>query len=373
MNPLKQLEQCGQAPWLDYVRRSLIRKGELATLIERDGVKGVTSNPSIFQKSIGESDEYAGDFKAEDSSDVSAIYERIAIGDITEGADVLRPVYDATNGRDGYISLECSPYLANDTEATIGEARRLWGLVNKPNLMVKVPATPAGIPAIRALIGEGININVTLLFAVSAYEAVVEAYIAGLETLATKRDDLSGVSSVASFFVSRIDTLVDKRIDVAIARGGDKAPLEALRGKVAIANAKVAYARYKELFRGPRWEKLAARGAHTQRLLWASTGTKNPAYPDTLYVDRLIGRDTVNTMPPATMDAFRERGTAKPDTVEEDLPGARATLMALEAAGIPLSGVTDELVTDGVHQFVDAFDKLFATIKSRNGEMRRAS
>ena len=373
MNPLKQLEACGQSPWLDYVRRSLIRKGELATLIERDGLKGVTSNPSIFQKGIGESDEYAGDFHAvqgSGSDDVSEIYEHIAIGDIKEAADVLRPVFEATNGRDGYISLECSPYLANDTEATLVEARRLWGLVDKPNLMVKVPGTPAGIPAIQTLIGEGININVTLLFAISAYEKVVEAYIAGLEALASKQDDLSRTASVASFFVSRIDTSVEKLIDAAIARGEEKAPLDALRGKVAIANAKVAYERYKQLFSGPRWEALAAKGAHTQRLLWASTGTKNPSYPDTLYVDRLIGRDTVNTMPPATMDAFRDHGSAKPHTVEDDVSGARATLLALKSHGISLDEVTDELVEDGVKQFADAFDKLFATIKSRNSEMR---
>ena len=374
MNPLKQLEACGQSPWLDYVRRSLIRTGELKTLIERDGLKGVTSNPSIFQKGIGESEEYADDFHTvhgEGSDDPSAIYERIAIGDIKEAADVLRPVYDATNGRDGYISLECSPYLANDTEATLVEARRLRGLVNKPNLMVKVPGTQAGVPAIKALIGEGININVTLLFAISAYEQVVESYIAGLETLAKTQGDLSHVASVASFFVSRIDTLVDKRIDVAIARGGDKAALDALRGKVAIANARVAYARYKQLFSGPRWEALAAKGAQTQRLLWASTGTKNPAYSDTLYVETLIGRDTVNTMPPATMDAFRDHGAAKPNTVEHDVEGARATLLALEKHGISLSGVTDELVVDGVKQFADAFDTLFATIKGKNAEMRQ--
>ncbi len=373
MNPLKQLEVCGQSPWLDYVRRSLIRKGELATLIERDGLKGVTSNPSIFQKGIGESDEYAGDFHAvqgQGSDGASEIYERIAIGDIKEAADVLRPVYEATNGSDGYISLECSPYLANDTEATLVEARRLWRLVDKPNLMVKVPGTPAGIPAIQTLIGEGININVTLLFAISAYEKVVEAYIAGLEALAGKRDDLSRTASVASFFVSRIDTSVEKLIDAAIARGEEKAPLDALRGKVAIANAKVAYARYKQLFSGPRWEALAAKGAHTQRLLWASTGTKNPSYPDTLYVDRLIGRETVNTMPPATMDAFRDHGTAKPNTVEDDVSGARAALLALKSHGISLDEVTDELVEDGVKQFADAFDKLFATIKERNSEMR---
>ena len=307
MNPLKQLEACGQSPWLDYLKRSLIVKGELRNLIERDGLKGVTSNPSIFEKAIGESDEYADalkQFQAGADHSISAIYEHLAIADIHGAADVLRPVYDETQGRDGYISLECSPYLANDTEATVAEALRLWAAVKRPNLMVKVPATPAGIPAIRELIGRGLNINITLLFAVSVYEQVVEAYISGLEDLARAGGDISKIGSVASIFVSRIDTAVDKRLD----KLDDKRLAERFRGKVAIANAKLAYARYKELFSGPRWQHLAAAGAQTQRLLWASTSTKNPAYKDTMYVEALVGRDTVDTIPPATMDAFRDHG-----------------------------------------------------------------
>jgi transaldolase / glucose-6-phosphate isomerase len=364
MNPLKQLEACGQSPWLDYLKRSLIEKGELRSLIERDGLKGVTSNPSIFEKAIGETDEYADalqQFQGLADHGISAIYEHLAIADIRAAADLLRPVYAQTEGRDGYISLECSPYLANDTGATVAEALRLWGTVRCPNLMVKVPATPAGIPAIRQLIGSGLNINITLLFSVSVYEQVVEAYISGLEDLARAGGEVSKIGSVASFFVSRIDSAIDKRLD----RLGDKKLADRLRGKAAIANAKLAYVRYKALFSGPRWQLLAASGAKTQRLLWASTSTKNPAYKDTMYVEALIGRETVDTIPPATMDAFRDHGTLKPDVIEEDVDGARAMLAELEQHGVSLKEVTDELVTEGVRQFADAFDKLFGAIARR--------
>ena len=329
MNKLKQLEGCGQSPWLDYLKRSLIVKGELRTLIERDGLKGVTSNPSIFEKAIGETDEYADalkQFQARADHSISEIYEHLAIADILAAADILRPVYEQTRGRDGYISLECSPYLANDTDATIVEALRLWAAVERPNLMVKVPATPAGIPAIRHLIGRGLNINITLLFSVSVYEQVVEAYIAGLDDLNRSRGDLSKVGSVASIFVSRIDVAADKQLD----KLGDKKLADRLRGKAGIANAKIAYVRYKALFSGPRWQRLAEAGAKTQRLLWASTSTKNPAYKDTMYVEALIGRDTVDTIPPATMDAFRDHGAVIPDAIEQDVPGARAILAELE-------------------------------------------
>ncbi|HEX4259831.1 MAG TPA: bifunctional transaldolase/phosoglucose isomerase [Acetobacteraceae bacterium] len=364
MNPLKQLEQVGQSPWLDYVKRSLIEKGELRTLIERDGLKGVTSNPSIFEKAIGESEEYAGALKAFQASTdhgISAIYEHLAMADIRAGADVLRPVWEASGGRDGYISLECSPYLANDTEATIDEALRLWAAVDRPNLMVKVPGTAAGIPAIRQLIGRGLNINVTLLFSVGMYERVVDAYISGLEDLARAGGNVGRTGSVASFFVSRIDAMVDKALDGA----KDRAAADRLRGKVAIANAKRAYARYKVLFSGPRWDGLAAAGAKTQRLLWASTSTKNPAYRDTLYVEQLIGRDTVNTMPPATMDAFRDHGEVIPDAIERDVAAAEAELAALETLGISLDGITTKLVEDGVRQFADAFDELLGAVARR--------
>jgi transaldolase/glucose-6-phosphate isomerase len=364
MNPLKELESHGQSPWLDYVKRSLIESGGLRTLIERDGLKGVTSNPSIFEKAIGESDEYAEalkKFQAREDHGVGAIYEHLAIADIQSAADVLRPVYDATEARDGYISLECSPYLANDTEATVAEALRLWTAVSRPNLMVKVPATPSGLPAIRRLIAHGLNINVTLLFSVAVYEQVVEAYIAGLEDRKRDGGDIAKIASVASFFVSRIDSVVDKRLD----RLGDRNLAERLRGKAAIANAKLAYVRYGALFSGPRWQTLAASGARTQRLLWASTSTKNPAYRDTMYVEGLIGRDTVDTIPPATMDAFRDHGKVTADAIEHDVAGARALLSELEAHGISLKEVTDELVTEGVKQFADAFDDLLGAVARR--------
>ncbi|MGA8899233.1 bifunctional transaldolase/phosoglucose isomerase, partial [Bradyrhizobium sp.] len=336
----------------------------LRTLIERDGLKGVTSNPSIFEKAIGETDEYAEalkQFQGQADHSISAIYEHLAIADIRAAADVLRPVYEQTSGRDGYISLECSPYVANDTEATLSEAQRLWAAVDRPNLMVKVPATPAGIPAIRYLIGRGLNINITLLFAVSVYEQVVEAYISGLEDLNRSSGDLSKISSVASIFVSRIDVATDKRLD----RLGDKKLADRLRGKTGIANAKIAYARYKALFSGPRWQRLTEAGAQTQRLLWASTSTKSPAYRDTMYVEALIGRDTVDTIPPATMDAFRDHGQVIPHAIEQDITVARAVLAELEEHGVSLKEVTDDLVKEGVQQFADAFDKLFGTIAKR--------
>ncbi len=347
MNPLKQLEACGQSPWLDYLKRSLIATGGLRDLVEHDGLKGVTSNPSIFEKAIGETEEYSDalkQFQAEADHGITAIYEHLAIADIRAGADVLRQVYDQTLGRDGYISLECSPYLANDTNATVGEAVRLWAAVDRPNLMVKVPATPAGIPAIRQLIGRGLNINITLLFAVDVYEQVVDAYISGLEDLKRSGGDVSRIGSVASIFVSRIDVAIDKRLEQL----GDKQVADRLRGKAGIANAKIAYSRYKALFAGPRWQALAASGAKTQRLLWASTSTKSPAYKDTMYVEALIGRDTVDTIPPATMDAFRDHGEVKADAIEQDLDGARATLDELERHGISLSEVTGQLVKEGV-------------------------
>ncbi len=361
MNPLKQLATCGQSPWLDYLKRSFIEGGDLQRLIERDGLKGVTSNPSIFEKAIGESDEYAGalkQFLGEGDHGVSEIYEHLAIADIRAAADVLRPVYEQTQARDGYVSLECSPYLANDTEATVAEALRLWQAVERSNLMVKVPATPAGIPAIRRLIARGLNINITLLFSVDVYEQVAEAYIAGLEELLHGGGDVSNVNSVASFFVSRIDTAVDKRLDGL----ADKGAADRLRGKAAIANAKIAYDRYKVLFSGRRWQTLAAAGANTQRLLWASTSAKNPSYRDTIYVEGLIGADTVNTMPPATMDAFRDHGKIEPDAIEHDLTGARKTLSELEKRGVSMDEITRQLVEDGVQQFADAFDQLFAAL-----------
>jgi len=368
VNALKRLEACGQSPWLDYLIRSLVKTGELKRLIDEDGLKGVTSNPSIFEKAIAESDEYTADIKAflrRADASVVEIYEHLAVADIQAAADVLRPVYVQSDRRDGYVSLECSPYLANDTEATVVEAAHLWKALDRPNVMVKVPATPAGVPAIRQGIARGININVTLLFSLETYKQVAEAYIAGLEDLKDAGGDLSKIASVASFFVSRIDGLVDKALDGAT----DKRAADELRGKVAIANAKLAYARYKELFSGPRWEALAAAGAKTQRLLWASTSTKTKAYRDTLYVEALIGRETVDTIPPATMEAFLDHGVVEADAVEHDLAGARATLDGLKALNISLADITAELVEDGVSQFAAAFDKLFASIAAHRREI----
>ncbi len=309
-NSLKKLEGFGQSPWLDFIQRSFTADG-LQTLIDRDGLKGITSNPAIFEKAMGAGTDYDAGFKAlADAADHDAldIYEALAIEDIQQAADLMRPVYLATNKVDGYVSLEVSPYLALRTEDTVAEARRLWKAVGRENLMVKVPGTEAGAPAIRTLIGEGLNINVTLLFSLEAYRAVAEAFIAGLEDRVAQGHDIAGQSSVASFFVSRIDAVMDKKIDERVAKG--ETGLKALRGKIAVANAKVAYQYYLDLVASPRWQALAAKGALPQRLLWASTGVKDKAYSDVMYVEQLIGRDTVDTIPPATMDAFRDHGTA---------------------------------------------------------------
>ena len=367
MNPVKALETHGQAVWLDFLARGFVAKGELKKLIDTDGVKGVTSNPSIFEKAIGSSDEYDGAIgsalKKGDRS-VAALFEHVAVEDIQHAADVLRPVYDEFKGNDGFVSLEVSPYLAMDTTGTIAEALRLWHDVRRKNLMVKVPATPEGLPAVEHLIGKGLNINITLLFSQKVYIEVAKAYIAGLEKRVADGDDPSHVASVASFFVSRIDAAVDKQLDEKIARANDpheKERLAALKGKVAIANAKLAYQEYKKLFSGARWEKLAAKGAKPQRLLWASTGTKNKEYSDVLYVEELIGPNTVNTVPPATLDAFRDHGKPR-DSLEENVDEARHVLAELEKSGISLDAITEELVKDGVKLFADAADKLYGAV-----------
>ncbi len=367
MNPVKALENHGQSVWLDFLARGFVAKGELQRLIDTDGVKGVTSNPSIFEKAIGSSDEYDGAIgKALKGGDrpVADLFEQLAVEDIQHAADVLRPVYDRLKGEDGFVSLEVSPYLATDTKGTIAEAERLWNDVSRKNLMVKVPATPEGLPAIRHLIGEGISINITLLFSQQVYLQVAEAYLAGLEKYVAKGGDPSHVASVASFFVSRIDTMVDKQLDDKIAKANDpteKERLAALKGRIAIANAKLAYQEYKRLFSGARWEKLKAKGAKPQRLLWASTGTKNKDYSDVLYVEELIGPDTVNTVPPATLDAFRDHGKVR-DSLEEDVEDARSVLEELDRSGVSLDAITAELVKDGVKQFADAADKLYGAV-----------
>src|SRR3954467_8010734 len=370
MNPVKALEEHGQSVWLDFLARGFVAGGDLKKLVDRDGVKGVTSNPSIFEKAIGSSDEYdsaIGHALKKGDRPVAQLFEQVAVEDIQHAADVLRPVYDQLGGKDGFVSLEVSPYLALNTQATIVEAERLWNEVKRRNLMVKVPATAEGLPAIQHLIGEGISINITLLFSQKVYAEVAEAYLAGLEKHVKEGGDPSHVASVASFFVSRIDTAVDKQLDEKIARANDpteKQRLAELKGKVAIANAKLAYQEFKRLFSGPRWEKLQAKGARVQRLLWASTGTKNKDYSDVLYVEELIGPDTVNTVPPATLDAFRDHGTPR-DSLEEDVEDARRVLAELEQSGISLDAITAELVKEGVKLFADAADKLYGAVAQK--------
>ena len=362
-NPLKGLLDYGQSPWMDYIRRDLLTGGGLKKMIDEDGLRGQTSNPTIFEKAITGSDLYKDILESPDAKklDAKGIYEQIAIRDVQNACDIFKPVYQETKRRDGYVSLEVSPYLANDTQGTMEEARRLWKAVGRENLMVKVPATPEGIPAIRQLLEEGININITLLFAQSAYEKVAEAYQAALEARAAKGQDVSHVASVASFFVSRIDTLIDSMIEEKLksATAENRALLESIEGKIAIANAKLTYKKYQELFGGSRWKALADKGAQTQRLLWASTSTKNKKYRDVLYVEELIGKDTVDTIPPATFDAFRDHGKLR-NSLTEDVPGAAKTMENLQKAGISMKEVTEKLVVDGVKLFADAFTQLLA-------------
>jgi transaldolase/glucose-6-phosphate isomerase len=364
-NSLLELTRLGQSIWLDYIRRSLITSGELKRLVEEDGLGGVTSNPAIFEKAITGSTDYADaltELQQHKDLDAKALYERLAIRDIQDAADVLRPVYDRTRGRDGFVSLEVSPFLANETQATVEEAGRLWRTVNRENMMVKIPGTAAGIPAIEQSITEGININVTLLFAQEMYERVAMAYIQGLEKCAHPEK----VASVASFFVSRIDTAIDTRIEQRLknATPAESVLLESLRGKVAIANAKLAYQSYKKIFAGPRWEALAARGAQTQRVLWASTSTKDPKYRDVMYVEELIGPDTVDTIPPATLEAFRDHGHARP-LLDSGIEEARDVMARLEKAGISMKEVTDGLLVQAVKLFAEPFDKLLNAVDAK--------
>ena len=369
MNPVRALHDCGQSVWLDFLARHFIADGSLQRLVDEDGLAGITSNPTIFRKAITSGSDYDESIKsalAASDRDAMALYEHVAIEDIRSAADVLLPVYRSCGGADGFVSLEVSPYIALDTQATIAEARRLWKEVARPNIMIKVPATEAGLPAIRQLLGEGININITLLFARSVYRQVAEAYLAGLEHLIGAGGDPHRLASVASFFVSRIDTETDKRIEEKI-RQQPNAPLAGLRGKIAIANAKLAYEDYKQLFSGPRWQKLADRGARVQRLLWASTSTKNPAYRDVLYVEELIGPDTINTMPPETVEAFRDHGKVA-QTLEQNIPEAEQQLIELSRSGISLDDVTTKLTRDGVQSFADSFDALLAGVEQRRAQ-----
>ncbi len=367
-NPLRQLLDYGQSMWLDYIRRDLFASGKLTHLITEDGLRGMTSNPSIFEKAIADSslyDDILHSLASNKDLDATAKYEQIAIRDIQDAADALRSVYEESNFRDGYVSLEVSPLLALKTQETIDEARRLWKTVKRDNVMIKVPGTAQGLPAIRQLIGEGININVTLLFAQEVYEKVAEAYVAGLEDLAAKGGNLKTMASVASFFISRIDTLVDSKLNEKLKTTTDpnqQTLLKSLLGKVAIANGKLTYQRYLKIFSGPRWQALAAKGAQTQRVLWASTSTKNPNYRDVIYVEELIGPDTVDTMPPATIDAFRDHGKVR-NSLSEDVPAAQKVMDDLASAGISMKEVTDQLTQEGVKLFADAFEKLLAAVE----------
>ncbi|WHZ13222.1 MAG: Transaldolase / Glucose-6-phosphate isomerase [Nitrospira sp.] len=370
MNPVRALRLFGQSVWLDDIRRSCLTNGALQRLIDDEGLGGVTSNPAIFEHAITGSADYAEALSAlrrEPGLDAKARYERVAIEDIQAAADLLQPVYRHTNRRDGYVSLEVSPQVAHDTRGTLDEAKRLWEAVGRDNLMIKVPATPEGIPAIVQLLSKGINVNVTLLFAQETYVGVAEAYLMGLEQLAARGGDVGRVASVASFFVSRIDTAADAAIAERLKTSTDeraRALLRSLLGKVAVANAKLAYQRYRALFSGPRWEALARRGAMTQRLLWASTGTKNPQYRDVLYVEELIGPDTVNTMPPATLEAFHDHG--RPESrLTAEVEEAKAVLLALEQAGLSLNAITDRLLAEGVHSFRKAFDQLLVAVEQQ--------
>ena len=374
-NPLQQLAQAGQSIWLDYMHRKLMGD-ELKRLLEEDAVTGITSNPSIFEKAIGEGGDYDDRLKAALAAGVTEpmdIYERLAIQDIQDAADQLKPVWDRTRGVDGYVSLEVSPYLALEADKTIREAERLWKTVDRKNLMIKVPGTDSGAAAVRHLIGEGINVNVTLLFGLDAYLGVAEAHLAGLEHFKAHGGDVSKVHGVASFFVSRVDTQIDKQIDERVKAGDAQADeLEALRGKVAIANAKIAYQRYIDMIGTSRWKALAEAGASPQRLLWASTGAKDPAYSDVLYVESLIGPDTVNTMPTKTLEAFKDHGKVAP-TLSEDPDAASDVLIAQKRLGLDLDGVTRQLVTEGVKSFTESFDKLLAAVKSKRDEMDKAA
>ncbi len=376
MNPLVEVEKLGQSIWYDNIRRLLIDNGDIAGKIANDDLRGITSNPTIFEKAIAGSTDYndAVQKAITEGKSVTDIYESLAIEDIQRAADLFKSVYARTNKLDGYVSLEVSPLLARDTDGTVAEAKRLWAKLNRPNVCIKIPATPEGLPAIRQAIAAGININVTMIFALENYEEVADAFISGLEDRAAASQPVDHVASVASVFVSRIDAAVDKDLEKRISESKDeaeKATLSALLGKAAIANAKIQYQKFKEIFGGERFAKLKAKGAQVQRPLWASTGTKNPAYSDVLYVDSLIASQTVNTIPPATYDAFRDHGTVKL-TIEDGLDEAKTTLAKLAEIGVDLEAVCLKLQNDGVKSFADSFDSLMQTIQTKQTAMKSA-
>jgi transaldolase len=363
--PLHALHDAGQSIWLDYIDRSLVRGGELSRLIERDALTGMTSNPTIFEKALTDSDAYDDQLAAAPATHTPwELFEMIATGDVRDACDVFREVYERSGHADGFVSIEVSPGAAHDVEETLAEARRLWTLVDRPNVMIKVPGTRDGAVAARRLIAEGINVNITLLFALDAYADIIEAYLNGLEERVRAGKPIDRLASVASFFVSRVDTEVDRRIDARIASASpaEAERLRALRGRAAIANAKLAYALCQERFSGQRWEVLKAAGARVQRPLWASTSTKNPAYRDVMYVEALIGPDTVDTMPPQTIDAFRDHGVVA-RTVDAALDRERRAIADLESLGISLASVTDKLLVDGLASFQKSFDGLLERLE----------
>jgi transaldolase len=364
----------GQSMWYDNISRDLLDGGELARLVAQAGVRGVTSNPTIFQKAMTTAAGYSAEFEelAADGRTALEIYETLAVSDIRRGADLLRGVYEASEGRDGFISLEVSPALAHDTQGTLAEARRLWAAVDRPNLMIKIPATPQGVPAVRAAIAAGLNVNVTLIFSVAAHAKVIDAFMGGIEDRVRRGLPVDRVASVASFFVSRLDGAIDKALeDKAKADPARAAAVLALRGKAAIANTKLAYELYEREFASPRFAALRAKGAQVQRPLWASTSTKNPSYRDTIYVDSLIGPDTVNKLPPATLAAYNDHGVVAV-TIRDGLAEARAQLAAIEAEGISVEAVCGQLLREGVGSFAKSFDDLLAAVEARRKEVPAA-
>jgi transaldolase len=376
-NPMTKLQAQKQSVWMDFMSRSFVREGDLARMIEEDGLQGATSNPTIFEKAIGHSADYDDDTRrlVSEGADVDRVYESLVVDDIQGALDLFRPVYDRTDGLDGYVSLEVSPLLAHDREKTAIEAKHYWGRLDRPNAMIKIPGTAECVPAIEDSLADGLNINVTLLFSVEAYEAVAHAYIRALKRRVEAGRPIDHIASVASFFVSRLDTEIDARLDAMIKDESDparKGHLESLKGKAAVANAKIAYEAYETIFSGPEWEALAAKGGKVQRLLWASVGVKTPAYPDTMYIDELIGPDTVSTMPPDTYHAFRDHGRAVDSpTLTADQAGAHKVMADLAEAGIDLQDVTDHLLKDGVKKFAKSFDDLIGAVRSKREQFAK--
>ena len=375
INPLTLIADFGQSVWYDNISRSLVHGGELQRLIDEDGVVGQTSNPNFFKEAIVGKDDYDDQIRelAQQGKSGDEIYEVLTTSDVRDACDVFAPVYRRTNARDGYVSIEVSPTLAHDTQRTVEEARRLWNLVDRPNVMIKIPAAPEGIPAITQVLSEGINVNVTLVFSIASYREVMNAFIEAVEARAQRGEPVDRLASVGSFFVSRVDVAVDKMLDEKIkdASGAEKEKLQGLLGKAAIANAKEAYHVFREVFSGPRWDALAAKHPQVQRPLWASTGAKNPAYRDILYAEELIGPDTVDTMGPPTIEAFRDHGRVR-NSVEEDYDGAKRVLKELAEVGIDMAKVTQDLQDAGIKQFADSFEAVLKDVRTKTEQFAKA-